>query len=69
MSKAASKSATAEKVKVTLVRSLAGQIKSHQATVRGLGLRRMHESAVVAATPEVLGMLRSAQHMLKVEKA
>lgn len=69
MSKATPKSAAAPKVKVTLIRSMAGQIKAHQATVRGLGLRRMHQSAVVSVTPQVQGMLTSAQHMLKVEKA
>jgi large subunit ribosomal protein L30 len=58
-----------KQVKVTLVKSLAGQLKSHQATVRGLGLRRIHASAVVALTPETTGMLKSACHMLKVEEA
>jgi large subunit ribosomal protein L30 len=57
-----------KKVKVTLVKSLAGQLKSHQATVRGLGLRRIHGSAVVSLTPQVEGMLRSANHLLKVEE-
>ena len=56
-------------VKVTLVKSIAGQLRSHQATVRGLGLRRIRDTAVLTATPEVNGMLRSAHHMLKVEQA
>ncbi len=63
-----SKAATAPKVKVTLIRSFAGQLRSHQATVRGLGLRRIHASAVVTVTPEIRGMLVSAQHMIKVEE-
>jgi len=58
-----------KQVKVTLIKSLAGQLKAHQATVRGLGLRRMHASAVVTRTPQIDGMLRSAGHMLKVEEA
>ena len=58
-----------KKVKVTLIKSLAGQLHSHQATVRGLGLRRIHASAVVTRTPQIEGMLRSAGHMLKVEEA
>ncbi|HTE41339.1 MAG TPA: 50S ribosomal protein L30 [Steroidobacteraceae bacterium] len=65
----AKQSASASKVKVTLIKSIAGQLKSHQATVRGLGLRRIRDTAVLAATPEVNGMLRSAQHLLKVEQA
>ena len=64
-----SKAAAAPQVKVTLVKSIAGQLKSHQATVRGLGLRRIRDSALLVATPEVNGMLRSAGHLLKVENA
>ena len=59
----------AKTIKVTLVKSVAGQLKSHQATVRGLGLRRIRQTALVADTPEVRGMIRSAGHLLKVEEA
>jgi large subunit ribosomal protein L30 len=67
--KSASAKAGAKQVKVTLVKSLAGQLKSHQATARGLGLRRINASAVVSLTPQTSGMLVSAGHMLKVEEA
>ncbi|SFF60079.1 LSU ribosomal protein L30P [Fontimonas thermophila] len=60
--------ADAKQIKVTLVRSLAKKLKDHQACVRGLGLRRMHQSVVVAATPENLGMVRKAAYLLKVEE-
>ena len=66
---AKAKSSGAGQVKVTLIKSIAGQLKSHQATVRGLGLRRIRDTAVVKTTPEVAGMLRSAHHLLKVEQA
>jgi large subunit ribosomal protein L30 len=66
---AKAKSSGAGQVKVTLIKSIAGQLKSHQATVRGLGLRRIRDSAVLKVTPEVNGMLRSAHHLLKVEQA
>jgi large subunit ribosomal protein L30 len=69
MTKAKPSAAAKNQVKVTLIKSMAGQLKSHQATVRGLGLRRIRDSAVVSATPEVNGMLRSAGHLLKVEQA
>jgi large subunit ribosomal protein L30 len=67
--KSAATKSGGKQVKVTLVKSLAGQLKSHQATVRGLGLRRIHGSALVALTPQTSGMLRSAGHLLKVEEA
>ncbi len=59
----------ANRLKVTLVKSLNGRLKSHQACVRGLGLRRMHHSTVVTDTPENQGMIRKVAYMLKVEEA
>ena len=56
-----------KQLKVTLVKSLAGQLKNLQASARGLGLRRMHQSVTVADTPENRGMIRAAVHLLEVE--
>jgi large subunit ribosomal protein L30 len=56
-------------LKVTLTGSLAGQLKNIQSSVRGLGLRRIRDSRVVADTPENRGMIRTAQHLLRVEQA
>jgi large subunit ribosomal protein L30 len=36
--------------------------------VRGLGLRRMHQSVMIADTPENRGMMHVAGHLLKVEQ-
>lgn len=58
---------TTNKIKLTLVKSTFGRGVKHQACVRGLGLRRMHSSVVVDATPENLGMVRKVEYMLKVE--
>ena len=60
--------ATAAKVKVTLVRSLHGQLRHISASVRGLGLRRRHQSVTLADTAENRGMINAACHMLKVER-
>jgi large subunit ribosomal protein L30 len=54
-------------LKVTLVRSTAGQLRQIAASVRGLGLRRRHQSVSVADTAENRGMIRAAGHLLKVE--
>jgi large subunit ribosomal protein L30 len=61
--------AKAKTIKVTLVKSVNGQIHRHRATVRGLGLRRIRDTAVLADTPEVRGMIRASSHLLKVEEA
>ena len=60
--------AAKKQVKVTLVKSVHGQIRSHQASVSGLGLRRIRDSRVLMDTPEIRGMINSANHLLKVEE-
>lgn len=57
-----------KKFKVTLVRSMNGRLKKHQACVRGLGLRRMHHTVEVLDTPENRGMANKVSYMLKVEE-
>ena len=59
---------TAKRIKVTLVRSVNGRLASHRACVRGLGLRRMHHSAVVEDTPCTRGMIDKVAYLLKVEE-
>jgi large subunit ribosomal protein L30 len=52
---------------VTLIRSVHGQLKNIAASVRGLGLRRPHQSVTVADTVENRGMIHAAGHLLRVE--
>lgn len=53
-------------MKVTLVRSMYGRLKRHQACVRGLGLRRMHQVVEVEDTPSTRGMVNAVSYMVKV---
>ena len=55
-------------IKVTLVKSLAGQANNIQSSVRGLGLRKPHQSVTVAQTPENMGMINAATHLLQVDR-
>ena len=59
----------AEKVKVTLIKSLHGQLANISASARGLGLRRIRQTVTVADNPQNRGMINTAVHLLKVEKA
>ncbi|MEO8225761.1 MAG: 50S ribosomal protein L30 [Gammaproteobacteria bacterium] len=59
--------ATTKQVRLTLVKSKFGRLASHRACVSGLGLRRMHQSVVVADTPENRGMINRVSYMLRVE--
>jgi large subunit ribosomal protein L30 len=53
-------------MKVTLVRSAYGRQPSHKATVRGLGLRRMHQVVEVEDTPCTRGMVNKVSYMVKI---
>ena len=58
-----------KKLKVTLTKSTSGRLQSHQACVRGLGLRRIRHSVEVIDTPENRGMINKVSYMLSVEEA
>ena len=57
----------AKKIKVKLVRSTAGCKKGHVATVRGLGLRRMHHTVELVDTPAVRGMIERVAYLVRLE--
>ena len=56
-----------DRLRVTLVKSVHGQLSHIAQSVRGLGLRRRHQTVTIANTPENRGMIRAAGHLLKVE--
>ncbi|MES2217725.1 MAG: 50S ribosomal protein L30 [Pseudomonadota bacterium] len=58
-----------KKIKVTLVRSTNSALPKHKATVKGLGLRRMHHTVLVLDNACTRGMIQKICHMLLVEEA
>ena len=58
-----------KELKVTLVKSRYGRLKSHKACVAGLGLRKMHQTVTVLDTPETRGMINRVSYLLSVEEA
>lgn len=56
-------------IKVVQVKSAIGRAKDHQACLRGLGIRRLHQAVNVAASPENLGMVAKIRYLLTVEDA
>lgn len=55
-------------LKVELMRSFSGQTKRQQATAKGLGLRKRHQTVIVDDTPAVRGMIEKVSHMVRVEE-
>jgi len=64
---AKAKKDTGATVKVTLVKSIIGRLESHRATVKGLGLRRMHHTVELQDTPAIRGMINKVNYLLKLE--
>ncbi len=54
------------KLKVKLMRSTIGTTERQQATVRGLGLRKLHAERTLENTPAVRGMVRQVLHLVDV---
>ncbi|HEX5093704.1 MAG TPA: 50S ribosomal protein L30 [Burkholderiales bacterium] len=54
-------------IKVKLVKSTAGCKMGHRATVRGLGLRRLHQTVELKDTPAVRGMIETVSYLVRVE--
>ena len=55
-------------VRITLVKSPIGYNKVQKATIRALGLRRMHQSVEHLDTPTLRGMIARVVHLVEVEE-
>ena len=56
------------KIKLTLIKSLSGRLKAHQACAKGLGIKKIHKTIEVNDTPENRGMINKINYLLKEEK-
>ncbi|HEY9077800.1 MAG TPA: 50S ribosomal protein L30 [Anaerolineaceae bacterium] len=56
----------AKKLSITLVKSGNGYTVRHKATLRALGLRRMHQTVVHTDSPSLRGMLAKVSHLVEV---
>ena len=57
-----------QKIKITQIKSSIGSVQKTIGTLRGLGLKKIQSTSVLAETPEVLGMIKKVQHLVKTEK-
>ncbi len=56
-----------EKFKLTLVRSIIKRPGDQKATIAALGLKRMNSTVEVVGTPQIMGMIKKVNHLIKVE--
>ncbi len=54
-------------IQVRQVKSAIGYSKDQAATLRGLGLRRMHQVVELEDTPAVRGMVNKVSHLVRIE--
>jgi len=55
-------------VKVTQIRSGAGREKSQGATLKAMGLGKMHRTVALPDNDATWGMIRKVNHLVSVEK-
>ncbi len=54
-------------IEVTLVKSPIGYTKRQKATVKALGLSKLHQTVEKTDTPAVRGMINAVSHLLEVK--
>jgi len=56
------------KIKVTQVKSAIKKPVRQKRTLEALGIRKLHQTIEVEATPQILGMVQKVSHLVVVEK-
>lgn len=56
------------KIKITQVKSVIDRSERQKRTIQALGLKKMHATVEVEATPQILGMVTKVNHLVKVEE-
>lgn len=57
------------KVNITLLRSPIDKPKRQKLTLTALGFRKLNQTVQHEVTPQIEGMIRVVQHLVKVENA
>lgn len=60
---------TTKKLRIQYVKSAIGYSEKHKATIRALGLRRLHQTVELVDSPALRGMLAKVNHLVKIEEA
>jgi large subunit ribosomal protein L30 len=59
----------AEKLKITLVKSMVGRPEKHRKVLRGMGLTKMNKTVELVDTPEIRGMVQKVSHLVKTQES
>lgn len=58
-----------KKVRITQIHSAIGETERHKATIRALGLHRLHETVEHDDSPSLRGMLYLVDKLVRVERS
>jgi len=56
------------KIVITQTRSAINRPKKQKGTLKALGLKKLHKSVEKEVTPQIMGMVKAVQHLIKVEE-
>lgn len=57
-----------KKIKITQIKSGIDRSQRQKDTLKALGLNKVHATKEVEATPQILGMVKKVDHLIKVEE-
>ena len=57
-----------KKLRITQIKSGIDRSERQKQTLVALGLKKLHNPRDHEATPQILGMIRAVEHLLKVEE-
>jgi large subunit ribosomal protein L30 len=56
------------KIRITQVRSVIGRKPDHGRTIEALGLGRIRKAVIHNDTPQIRGMIKTVEHLVRVEE-
>ena len=57
-----------KKIKITKIKSVIDRPERQKRTMQALGLGKLNTTIEVEATPQILGMVKKVNHLIKVEE-
>ncbi|MBN1234326.1 MAG: 50S ribosomal protein L30 [Candidatus Coatesbacteria bacterium] len=57
-----------DKLKLTQIKSTIGRPEKHKRIIKALGFKRLNNTVVHDKSPQILGMVKKVNHLLKIEE-
>ena len=58
----------ADKLKITLVKSMIGRPEKHRKVLKGMGLTKLNRTVELEDSPAIRGMINKVSHLVKFEE-